>query len=125
VPRGTHQLAIPAFPTKQTRAAYSAWTRFHKSWFRIGLDVSHDRFLHPGAISDGCVTVRQFIYDPASGVAPPAGFADLVEGAISSPGLLGLPLPAKRAPTIGWDTIYDYLILCRASDQSVGTLVVT
>ena len=76
--------------------------------------MNGSRFLHPGAISDGCVTVRQFVYDPASGNPPPAGFGDLVQGA--KPGLIGLPLPAKRAPTVGWDDIVDILILARRND---------
>lgn len=68
---GTYRLAIPAFPSKQTRPQYSKWTRFHKSWFRIGLDVREDRFLHAGQISEGCVTVRAFDYDGRSGTAVP------------------------------------------------------
>ncbi len=122
---GTHDLAIPAYPSAQTRAAYSVWTTYHNLWFRIGIDVNGSRFLHPGAISDGCVTVRQFIYDPASGLPPPGGFGDLVQGAKSEPGLIGLPLPAKRAPTVSWDDIVDTLILARRNDQAVGQLVVT
>ena len=121
---GTYALALPAFPTSATRTAYERWTRFHRSWFRIGLDVSKDRFLHPGEISDGCVTVRQFLFDPATRDPVPPGFSDLPAGAGSEPGLLGLPLPPRRHPCIGWDLIYDYLILCRSGDQSVGTLVV-
>ena len=81
VAHGTHQLAIPAYPSAQTRAAYNTWTRYHNVWFRIGTDTAGSRFLHPGVISDGCVTVRQFIYDPIRDIAPPAGFADLIDGA--------------------------------------------
>lgn len=122
---GTHKLAIPAYPSAQTRAAYSTWTRYHNIWFRIGTDTNGSRFLHPGVISEGCVTVRQFIFDPARGTAPPAGFADLIEGARTSPGLLGLPLPAKPAAVVGWDDVFEALILCRLNDQAVGTLIVT
>jgi hypothetical protein len=125
VPAGSHLLAIPAYPSAQTRSAYSTWTKYHNLWFRIGTSLSGSRFLHPGAISDGCVTVRQFVYDPASGSAPPPGFGDLVRGASTAPGLLGLPLPATRAPTIGWDDIVEALILSRLDDQAVGRLVVT
>jgi hypothetical protein len=124
VAAGTHLLAIPAYPSKQTRAAYRTWTKWHNVWFRIGTSTAGSRFLHPGAISDGCVTVRQFVYDPASG-APPTGFNDLVGGARSEPGLLGLPLPSVRAATMGWDKVVAALILCRKSDQAVGELVVT
>jgi len=124
VSRGQFKLAIPAFPTAQTRPQYSTWTRYHRSWFRIGIDVSGSRFLHPGAISEGCVTVRQFIYDPGSSTPPPQGFGDLPDLAANHPGLIGLPLPATRAATISWDRIYDYLILRRLDEQSVGTLTV-
>ena len=117
VPAGTHKLAIPAFPTKQTRKEYEKWTQFHKSWFRIGLDVSKDRFLHPGAISDGCVTVRQFIYDPDSKTPPPVGFEDLPDFAKDRPGLIGLPLPKKRAPATGWDDIYNYTLIPLESEN--------
>ena len=124
VPRGVYQLAIPAYPSAQTRAAYSKWCKHHNLWFRIGTSTTGSRFLHPGAISDGCVTVRQFLYDPTKG-KPPAGFGDLEQGSITSPGLIGLPLPPSPAPCIGWDTIVDALILARYNDQAVGTLTVT
>jgi len=122
---GTYDLAIPAYPSAQTRTAYSKWTVYHNLWFRIGVDVNGSRFLHPGAISEGCVTVRQFVYDPAAGAAPPAGFHDLEAGAKNFPGLLGLPLPKKPAPTVGWDEIVELLILSRKGDQAVGQLAVT
>ena len=124
VSSGSYALAIPAFPSKQTRAAYNTWCKHHNLWFRIGVSLAGSRFLHPGAISEGCVTVRQFLYDPALGV-PPGGFADLADFAASAPGLIGLPLPKTRASCVGWDTIVDTLILSRVSDQAVGTLVVT
>lgn len=69
-------------------------------------------------------TVRQFVYDPASGSSPPPGFGGLLRGASTAPGLLGLPLPATRAPTIGWDEFVEALILSRLGDQAVGRLVV-
>lgn len=125
VSAGTYELAIPAYPSAQTRPAYSRWTKYHNLWFRIGTDTTGSRFLHPGAISDGCVTVRQFVYDPASGTSPPAGFDDLVDGARRAPGLIGLPLPARRAATISWDEVVDALILARLNDQAVGRLTVT
>jgi hypothetical protein len=122
---GRYELAIPAFPTKQTRTAYTTWTKYHNLWFRIGTNVAGSRFLHPGEISEGCVTVRQFIYDPSANVAPPLGFSDLMQVATSAPGLLGLPLPIKRAPTVGWDNIFETLILSRLNDRAVGFLTVT
>jgi hypothetical protein len=120
---GSYQLAIPAFPSKQTRAAYNTWCKHHNLWFRIGVSLSGSRFLHAGAISEGCVTVRQFLYDPALGM-PPNGFADLTGLAKSAPGLIGLPLPKMREACVGWDSIVDTLILSRLNDQAVGTLVV-
>ena len=120
VPKGSYALAIPAFPTAQTRAEYSHWTKFHRTWFRIGVNLSGSRFFHPGEISEGCVTVRQFAFDPAA--TQPDGFSDLPR---LPGGLTGVPQPSHQAPVIGWDTLYNYLILARASDQSVGSLVVT
>lgn len=122
---GTYSLAIPAYPSAQTRSAYGRWTRYHNMWFRIGTSTAGSRFLHAGAISEGCVTVRQFLYDPASRVPPPAGFGDLVGLASSAPGLIGVPLPAVRVRCVGWDQIVDALILSRLNDQAVGKLVVT
>jgi len=122
VPLGMYKLAIPAFPSKQTRNEYAQWATYHKSWFRLGLDISADRFLHTGMISEGCVTVRPFIYDPQAGRQPPRGFQDLPR---LPPQAIGLPLPRVRAPLISWDDIYSYFILARTGDnQSVGTLVV-
>jgi hypothetical protein len=90
---GTYPLAIPAYPSAQTRPAYNAFCRYHNVWFRIGVATTGSRFLHAGAISEGCVTVRQFLYDPRK-TKPPAGFGDLEKLAKTMPGLIGLPLPA-------------------------------
>ncbi|WP_338846086.1 hypothetical protein V8J88_20335 [Massilia sp. W12] len=125
VSAGTYLLAIPAYPSAQTRAAYNHWCTYHNLWFRIGIETTGSRFLHAGIISDGCVTVRQFIYDPKKKEKPPAGFEDLVQGAQTAPGLLGLPLPEKPAPCINWDTLVNTILLCRHDDQAVGKLVVT
>lgn len=126
VPPGSYPLAIPAYPSAQTRPQYSQWTRMHKTWFRIGLSTHGSRFLHAGEISDGCVTVRQFLYDGEPSTHTPAGFRDL-ENNPNGPqhGLIGLPLPAHPAPVVSFDAIYNYLILRRLNDQAVGTLQVT
>ena len=126
VPVGRHELAIPAYPSGQTRVAYDTWTRFHKTWFRIGLSPTGSRFLHPGQISDGCVTVRQFLYDGKVGSTVPSGFEDLPR-VVGTPaqGLIGLPVPAHSVDVVSYDKLYRYLILRRASTQSVGTIVVT
>lgn len=126
VPPGMYELAIPAYPSAQTRVQYGQWTRFHQTWFRIGLNTSGSRFLHAGEISDGCVTIRQFLYDGQPGTPLPSGFDDLAGAAHSSNrGLIGLPLPAKPVSTISFDDIYNYLILRRLNDQAVGRLYVT
>jgi len=41
------------------------------------------------------------------------------------PGALGMPYPKNKAPILSWTQLYDYLIVSRASDQSVGKLQVT
>lgn len=122
---GTYDLAIPAYPSAQTRPQYATWAKRHNLWFRIGTSTAGSRFLHCGQISEGCVTVRQFLYDPVAGTKLPAGFEDLKDKAKNVPGWLGLPLPATRAPCVSWDRIVDMLILARKNDQAVGTLVVT
>jgi hypothetical protein len=119
VPIGTYKLAIPDAPHAATRDAYYAYTDYHKTWFRIGIDLSGSRYLHVGEISEGCVTVRAFQFDPAA--AAPGGFTDL-------PGLpqgaVGLPYPASPASVGRWNDVYEYLIAARADDQSVGALEV-
>ncbi len=126
VPPGTYLLAIPAYPSAQTRPQYGTWTKFYRTWFRIGLSHSGSRFLHTGEISDGCVTVRPFLYDGNPRTPVPDGFSDLASAAQSrSKGLIGLPLPPKPAPTVSFDEVYDYLILRRLGDQAVGKLIVT
>lgn len=87
--------------------------------------MSGDKFLHTGMISEGCVTVRAFDYNPDSTTALPAGFGDLAQEAKDRPGLLGLPLPKEPQLVVDWDDIVNDLILRRYNDQAVGQLVVT
>src|SRR5262249_34228580 len=47
---GRYPLAIPAYPSAQTRTAYNRWTRYHNLWFRLGISTAGSRFLHAGAI---------------------------------------------------------------------------
>lgn len=126
IPPGLYDLAIPAYPSAQTRVQYDTWTRYHQSWFRIGISTSGSRFLHAGEISDGCVTVRQFLYDGRPGSSVPDGFTDLpgIAGT-SNQGLIGLPLPPGPVPSHSYDDLYRYLILRRMNDQAVGRLIVT
>lgn len=126
VPPGVYDLAIPAYPSAQTRAAYGEWTAYHKTWFRIGLDTRGSRFLHAGEISDGCVTLRQFLYDGRPGANLGPSFADLPDIAqTSNRGLIGLPLPPRPVAAISYTDVYHYLILRRLNDQAVGRLHVT
>lgn len=119
IPKGTYKLAIPDAPHSATRAAYYAFTDYHKTWFRVGIDLSGSRFLHVGEISEGCVTVRAFPFNPAA--APTPGFEDL---ATLPPGAIGMPYPATPASVGSWNDLYEYLIIARADDQSVGSLEV-
>jgi hypothetical protein len=117
VPAGTHVVQIPDAPHSATRESYYHYTRYHKTWFRIG--TSGDRYLHVGEISEGCVTVRAFLFDPSHG--PPAGFDDLPS---LPPGAVGTPYPGRAAPLASWDAIYDDLILRRLDHLNVGRIVV-
>ena len=127
VPKGTYPLCIPDFPHAATRAAYSQWTTFHKSWFLIdncpGNDKTASRYLHTGEISEGCVTVRAFVFDEKA--PPKPSFEDLSNFWLpKAPGGIGVPYPAGQAPAVGWDQIYNYLVLCRANDKHVGKITV-
>ncbi len=127
VPAGTYPLCIPDYPHSATRAAYSQWATYHKSWFLIdncpGNYERASRYLHTGEISEGCVTVRAFIVDPKG--APKPGFEDLTSAWMpKAPGGIGLPYPIGQAPVIGWDQVYNYLILCRANDKHVGKITI-
>src|SRR5262249_30810441 len=123
VPPGTYDLQIPSYPHDKTRPEYAQYTPFHNTWFRIGLAATGKRFLHVGEISEGCVTVRAFQFDPAK--APGPGFSDLPYLATHAPGAIGMPYPAKLPPVGSWTSVYNYLICRRASDQSVGKVMVT
>jgi hypothetical protein len=120
---GSYDLQIPDAPHSATRAAYYRYTNYHKTWFRIGLSLAGSRYLHVGEISEGCVTVRAFVPDVSTG--QPQGFEDLPNLSHSAPGAIGMPYPQIMAPLAKWDSLYEYLILRRASDQSVGKLTVT
>lgn len=122
VPPGTYALAIPDAPHSATRPEYYNYTDYHKTWFRLGTSTSGSRYLHVGEISEGCVTVRAFMFNPSA--APPAGFSDLPGLATTTPGAIGFPYTSSPAPLASWNDIYDYLINRRRDDQSVATLAV-
>jgi hypothetical protein len=119
VPPGSYPLQVPDAPHSATRPAYYSYADYHKTWFRLGLSLTGSRFLHVGEISEGCVTVRAFVFDPAKPAVP--GFEDLPK---LPAGAIGRPYPAATIPLGDWDDLYSYLIIRRANDQSVGTLVV-
>lgn len=50
VPQGWHNLEIPDFP----HSLGAGYGKYGTTWFRIG--HSGDRYLHPGRVSEGCVT---------------------------------------------------------------------
>ena len=54
VPSGKHNLEIP-YEAHSLGAPYQRESRYSTTWFRIS--HSGDRFLHPGRISAGCITV--------------------------------------------------------------------
>lgn len=122
VPAGSYALQIPFAPSDKTRDSYYRYTDYHKTWFRLGLDPAGSRFIHVGEISDGCITVRAFLFDPAvPGPNQPPGFDDLPR---LPRGVVGLPYPTTSQPIAKWNDIYDYLIVSRENDQSVGKVVV-
>jgi hypothetical protein len=54
VPLGTYDLELP-YEAHSLGAPYESQTIYAKTWFRVG--HTGDRFLHPGRVSAGCVTV--------------------------------------------------------------------
>jgi hypothetical protein len=54
VPKGSHNIELPDAP-HQLGSVYTTYSPYATTWFRIG--QSGDRYLHPGRISAGCVTV--------------------------------------------------------------------
>jgi hypothetical protein len=54
VPVGKHDLEIP-YEVHSLASSYLGQSKYATTWFRVG--HGGDRFLHPGRISAGCVTV--------------------------------------------------------------------
>lgn len=58
---GTHPIQIPDFP-HSLGAGYMGTTSYAKNWFYLGtgnaFPGNNDRYLHPGSVSAGCVTVE-------------------------------------------------------------------
>ena len=125
VPRGTYTLQIPDFPHPSNR--YSAYTPYQTTWFLIlgkGVATENGRYLHLGELSEGCVTVRAFVFDPKAPSQSP-GFEDWAHLPDTMLGGWGYPYPkGPLAPLASWNNIYAYLINSRLNDQAVGTLVV-
>jgi hypothetical protein len=56
---GTHRIQIPDFP-HTLGSTYLSQTNYALNWFFLGVGratASNDRYLHPGRVSAGCVTV--------------------------------------------------------------------
>lgn len=61
VPVGEHPIQLPDFP-HPLGAGYMSQSSFAKNWFYLGhgnaVPGRNDRYLHPGAVSAGCITVE-------------------------------------------------------------------
>ena len=125
IPRGKYVLQIPDAPHVSNR--YGEYTSYQNTWFRImgnGLGPDSSRYLHQGELSEGCVTVRAFVFDPKAPSQAP-NFQDWAHLPDSALGGWGYPYPkGQLAPLALWNDIYKYLINSRLNDQCVGTLVV-
>ncbi|WP_152034019.1 hypothetical protein [Paracidovorax avenae] len=57
---GTHPVQLPDFP-HSIGAIYSSRSPYSKTWFYLGhghaVPGNNDRYLHPGSVSAGCITV--------------------------------------------------------------------
>ncbi|WMD22368.1 hypothetical protein RAS12_08315 [Achromobacter seleniivolatilans] len=60
IPVGTYPIQIPDFP-HPGGSNYTSRSDYAKSWFYLGIGnavaYNNDRYLHPGAVSAGCITV--------------------------------------------------------------------
>ncbi|MCR5884017.1 hypothetical protein LRS03_14615 [Rhizobacter sp. J219] len=60
IPAGLHPVQIPDFP-HSLGEGYMAQSRYAKTWFYLGqghaVRGNNDRYLHPGSVSAGCITV--------------------------------------------------------------------
>ena len=57
IPKGTHFLELPD-EIHNLGSSYTNYSRYAKTWFRIGL--SGDRYLHCGSYSAGCIAVTDW-----------------------------------------------------------------
>ncbi|WP_087021853.1 hypothetical protein [Thaumasiovibrio subtropicus] len=62
IPNGTHPIQIPDFPHKLGRG-YLSQAQLAMTWFYLGsgaaVSNNNDRYLHPGAVSLGCITIEE------------------------------------------------------------------
>lgn len=60
IPAGAHPIQIPDFP-HELGMGYISESTYAKSWFYLGqghaVPGNNDRYLHPGSVSAGCITV--------------------------------------------------------------------
>ena len=54
IPKGNHNIELPDAP-HHLGNLYTSYSQYATTWFRIG--NSGDRYLHPGRVSAGCITV--------------------------------------------------------------------
>lgn len=60
IPAGVHPIQLPDFP-HSLGMGYMSQSTYAKSWFYLGqgnaVPGNNDRYLHPGSVSAGCITV--------------------------------------------------------------------
>jgi hypothetical protein len=60
IPIGIHPIQMPDFPHR-LGGGYMGQSSYSKTWFYLGYGYavrgSNDRYLHPGSVSAGCITV--------------------------------------------------------------------
>lgn len=119
---GDCPLQIPFAPSGETRTEYYNYTDYHKTWFRLGLSPQGSASYTLARSPKGVSPCELFLFDPSlPRERQPPGFSDLP---LLPGGAVGLPYSATRVPIASWNAIYEYLILSRQDDQSVGRVTV-
>lgn len=89
IPPGIHPIQMPDFPHRLGEG-YMAHSRYAKTWFYLGhgnaVKGNNDRYLHPGSVSAGCITVDpskwtalyQYLIRSRSGNAKTVGSVSVV-----------------------------------------------
>jgi hypothetical protein len=116
VPIGSWNIEIPDAP-HDAPTLYGNYSPYYRTWFRVLVSASSDRYVHLGVISHGCVTARPWLTERTD---PRVGGRSEDE--------LGLPIPpavGPKLPPTPWTDLYNYLIRSRQDDKTVGTVVVS